>query len=202
MRLCMKAMQAPALMTDDTAAGTSPMLEHQQYLPERGWNLLATRRSKLKVTAREMSMQTAACIQWVQTTCTRCRFHRPSLSTALPVLLAFLAATSTAGVPSAKDCVEAGDFIGNAALARDRGITEEQFLARIHEDLEVIKAFPPQLRWFVQDDEDAQFLIEAATAVFREPKAAADHRADIIGACMARSRGNSGTTPPPPGPSI
>jgi len=113
-------------------------------------------------------MQTASCIQWIQTTCRRCRFHWPALP---PLLLAFLAATSTAGVPSAKECVEAGDFIGNAALARDGGITEEQFLARIHEDLEVIKAFPPQLRWFVQDDDDARFLVEAASAVFREPKA-------------------------------
>lgn len=144
-------------------------------------------------------MQTASCIQWVQTTCRRCRFHRPALP---PLLLAFLAATSTAGVPSANECVEAGDFIGNAALARDGGITEEQFLARIHEDLEVIKAFPPQLRWFVQDDDDARFLVEAASAVFREPKAAAEHRADMIRACMARSRAQSGTTSPPPGPSI
>lgn len=147
-------------------------------------------------------MQTAACIQWVQTTCTRRWFHRLPWSPVLPGLMLFFAATGTAGVPSPKECVEAGDFIGNAALARDRGITEEQFLARIHEDLEVIKAFPPQLRWFVQDDEDARFLVEAATAVFREPKDAADHRADMIGACMARSRGKSGTTPTLPGPSI
>lgn len=98
--------------------------------------------------------------------------------------------------------MEAGDFIGNAALARDAGITEEQFLARIHEDLEVIKAFPPQLRWFVQDDDDARFLVDAAAAVFREPKDAAGHRDDMIRTCMARSRSKAGTTPAAPGPSI
>jgi hypothetical protein len=140
-------------------------------------------------TDREMLMQTAACIPSVQTAC----MHRWFLG--LPLLLAFLAATSIAGVPSARECVEAGDFIGNAALARDGGMSEEQFLGRIHEDLEVIKAFPPQLRWFVQDEDDARFLIDAATIVFREPKAAAVHRNDVIKACMARSSSRPEASP-------
>lgn len=140
-------------------------------------------------------MQIAACIHFVQTAGMRFRFRRLSPRILLPLLLSFLAATSTAGVPSPKECVEAGDFIGNAALARDGGMSEEQFLSRIHEDLEVIKAFPPQLRWFVQDEEDARFLVEAAAAVFREPKAAAVHRADMVRACLARIRPESGTPP-------
>lgn len=99
----------------------------------------------------------------------------------------FLPAICFAHALSPQECAEGGDFIRNAALARDSGMTEEQFMSRIEEDLEVIKAFPPELRWFVQDDNDAQMLLTAASSVFREPKQAAAHRHEFLIACMSRA---------------
>lgn len=103
----------------------------------------------------------------------------------------FLPVICFSHVLSPKECAEGGDFIRNAALARDSGMTEEQFMSRIEEDLEVIRAFPPELRWFVQDDSDAQLLLTAASNVFREPKPAAAHRHDFLIACMKRGSGEA-----------
>jgi hypothetical protein len=100
--------------------------------------------------------------------------------------LMLIPALSIAHQPSRQECTEGGDFIKNAALARDRGMPEESFIAKIQDDLEVIKAFPPQLRWFVQDDEAAEFLLAAATDVFRNPKAAPKHQAEFIKACLRK----------------
>jgi hypothetical protein len=101
--------------------------------------------------------------------------------------LLFLPAICFSHALSPQECAEGGDFIRNAALARDSGMTEEQFMSRIEEDLEVIKAFPHALRWFVQDDDDAQLLVSAASSVFREPKQAAAHRHEFLIACMKRA---------------
>lgn len=93
-----------------------------------------------------------------------------------------------ARAPDASECVEAGDFIKNAALARDSGMAEEDFLSRIRDDIEIIQAFPPHLRWFVQDEEDAAFLIAAAMDVFQKPRLAAEHQRDFVRACMVKAR--------------
>lgn len=100
--------------------------------------------------------------------------------------LMLIPAVSMAHQPSRQECREGGDFIKNAALARDRGMPEESFISRIQEDIEVIKAFPPPMRWFVQDDEAAEFLIAAATEVFRKPKEASKHQADFIRSCLRK----------------
>lgn len=84
------------------------------------------------------------------------------------------------------ECREAGDFIHNAALARDGGMSEDAFLTRLREDIEVIQAFPPSLRWFVRDDDDAQFLMSYAARVFQEPQNPAAHQAEFLRACMAK----------------
>ncbi|MFC7515478.1 hypothetical protein ACFQUU_10715 [Herbaspirillum sp. GCM10030257] len=108
----------------------------------------------------------------------------------------FLPAICFSHALSPQECAEGGDFIRNAALARDNGMTEEQFMSRIEEDLEVIKAFPPELRWFVQDDNDAQLLLTAASSVFREPKQAAVHRLEFLIACMNRAGNDAQRTVP------
>ncbi len=100
--------------------------------------------------------------------------------------LILIPAVCMAHQPSRQECVEGGDFIKNAALARDRGMPEESFISKIQDDIEVIKAFPPPLRWFVQDDEAADFLIAAATEVFRKPQEANKHRANFIKACLLK----------------
>jgi hypothetical protein len=103
-------------------------------------------------------------------------------------LLAFvlLPGLCLARAPDASECVEAGDFIKNAALARDSGMAEADFLSRIRDDIEIIQAFPPHLRWFVQDEEDAAFLIAAATDVFQKPRLAAEHQRDFVRACLVK----------------
>lgn len=102
-------------------------------------------------------------------------------------VLALLSGFCQARPPSENECVEAGDFIRNAALARDNGMAEADFISRIRDDIEIIQAFPPHMRWFVQDEEDAEFLISAATDVFRKPRKAAEHQSDFVKACLVKT---------------
>jgi hypothetical protein len=60
------------------------------------------------------------------------------------------------------------------------------FVAKLEEDIQLIQAFPPQLRWFVQDDEDALFLLGATTRVFDLPRKAEVHRGEFLVACLER----------------
>ena len=78
-------------------------------------------------------------------------------------------ADADASVPTVGDCLEASDFIANAARARDYGMTRDAFLARMDEDFQMIHAFPPSLRWFAQDDDDEDFLLAQARRVFESP---------------------------------
>lgn len=110
----------------------------------------------------------------------------PVRKAALLLILMLAPAIALAHKPSPKECVEGGDFIKNAALARDRGMPEESFIGKFQEDIEVIRAFPPHMRWFVQDDEAAEFLLAAATDVFRKPRPAGRHQADFIRACLRK----------------
>ncbi len=82
------------------------------------------------------------------------------------------------------ECSEGGEFIRNAALARDAGITREFFINKLTEDLMLIQTFPPQLRWFVQDAGDEQLLSNAVFKVFDEPMPAEKHEAEFIGTCV------------------
>ena len=88
---------------------------------------------------------------------------------------------------SVTECSEAGDFIKNAALARDGGMSETTFLNKIRDDIDVIQSFPPHLRWFVQDDEDAKFLLTAATEVFQHPNSARKHQSDFFRTCLGKT---------------
>jgi len=82
------------------------------------------------------------------------------------------------------ECNEGGEFIRNAALARDNGVTRDYFVGKLVEDLIVIQSFPPQLRWFVQDSGDERLLTEAVFNVFDEPTKAEQHETDFISACI------------------
>lgn len=103
------------------------------------------------------------------------------------LVLALFPALCLARVPDPNECVQAGDFIRNAAHARDSGIAEADFMSRVRDDIEIIKGFPPHMRWFVQDEEDAEFLIAAATDVFQKPRQAAEHQRDFVKACMGKA---------------
>lgn len=84
------------------------------------------------------------------------------------------------------ECFEGADFIANAALSRENGMSRTAFLGRLEEDLELIQAYPPQLRWFAKDEEDEAFLTQAARDVFDRPLAPEQHRARFLAACLDR----------------
>lgn len=107
------------------------------------------------------------------------------------MVLLMLAAISPCGQArqlSVQECIEGSDFIRNAALARDNGMPASKFLDKIREDIEMIQSFPPQLRWFVQDEEDAAMLIAAATEVFQRPQAPISHQSDFFKTCLGKTR--------------
>ena len=106
---------------------------------------------------------------------------------ALAAALAAWAATVAAQPHSARECREAGDFIRNAALARDSGATREFFVGRLEDDLATIRAFPPALRWFVRDAADEDFLRTEVHAVFDDPAAGERHRDGFLERCALRA---------------
>jgi len=85
----------------------------------------------------------------------------------------------------ASDCVEGSTFIENAARSRDNGMSSEAFLAQFDGDLELIKALPPAVRWFVQDDEDAALLRSAVVEVFAERREPGAHARAFLSRCRA-----------------
>ncbi len=98
-------------------------------------------------------------------------------------------ALTTAGTVAAhplslQECTEGGEFIRNAALSREYGISREQFMGRLLEDMVAIKAFPPELRWFVQDEYDEAFLTQAVARVFDSPARPEQHEAAFVAECL------------------
>jgi hypothetical protein len=91
-----------------------------------------------------------------------------------------------AGRPSMAECFEGSDFIANAALSRDAGMSPEAFIGRMEQDFVVIQDFPSELRWFVHDADDEAFLLSAAREVFAHPGAAERHRRIFLQACVDR----------------
>ena len=102
--------------------------------------------------------------------------------------LTFLLSTGAAAEQhSASECREGGDFIRNAALSRDGGTTREFFVNRLEEDLVMIHAYPPALRWFVHDADDEKFLRAEVEAVFDAPEPSERHRSGFLERCVLRS---------------
>jgi hypothetical protein len=107
------------------------------------------------------------------------------------VLGGLCANPATAGHPSLAECFEGSDFIANAALSRDAGMSSQAFLGRMEQDFEAIRSFPSELRWFVHDADDEAFLLAAARDVFAHPGAPASHRRLFLQACVDRMAGQS-----------
>ena len=85
-----------------------------------------------------------------------------------------------------RECVEGGEFIMHAAMARDNGITRDSFLERMESDLLLIRQYPSHLRWFVQDQDDEDLLVEAARRVFDSPRDPPTHQSEFMAKCMER----------------
>ena len=94
--------------------------------------------------------------------------------------------------PSVQECREAGEFIRNAALSRDAGVTREAFISRLQGDLIAIRNYSPALRWFAQDEDDEAFLVTAVEGVFDRPASSVEHETDLLRSCLARME--AGTT--------
>ena len=103
----------------------------------------------------------------------------------LLLVVTIAAAPAGAHQRSLEECLEGGDFIANAARARDHGMTKTEFINRLLDDIRLIQAFPPQLRWFVIDPEDAELLHEEASKVFDAPRRPEAHRAQFLSRCFA-----------------
>ena len=88
---------------------------------------------------------------------------------------------------SVAECREGGDFIRNAALSRDNGITREVFVGRLDADLAAIRSYPPALRWFAHDAEDEAFLRAEVVEIFDAPAASEQHRAEFLDRCARRT---------------
>lgn len=98
---------------------------------------------------------------------------------------------AVASAPTVDDCLEASDFIEHAAQSRDNGMTRDAFMTRLSGDFALIRAFPPELRWFAKDEDDERFLAREAEQVFDAPSAPADHRRTFLRACFERLGGAS-----------
>jgi hypothetical protein len=105
----------------------------------------------------------------------------------LAAIAAIVSLAASASSLSVADCFEGSDFIANAAVARENGMSGEAFLNRLEEDFQLIHAFPPALRWFAHDEDDERFLLQSAREVFDAPDAPEGHRAHFLAACFARS---------------
>lgn len=112
---------------------------------------------------------------------------RACLALILIVLAAGAGAPAAAHAPTLQECFEGGDFIAHAAQARDNGMTKAEFLERLVADIRLIQAFPPQLRWFVVDPDDASFLHEEASRVFDARRSPDVHRAQFLSRCFDRA---------------
>ena len=88
--------------------------------------------------------------------------------------------------PSMAECFEGSEFIANAALSRDAGMSSEAFISRMEYDFVATQDFPSELRWFVHDADDEEFLLSAAREVFAQPNAAERHRRMFLQACVDR----------------
>ncbi len=110
----------------------------------------------------------------------------------ITLLVLFWPGTSAWGHPiSRQECSEGSQFILNAALSRDNGATREAYLSQLRGDLMTIRAFPPELRWFAQDEADEALLVSAATDVFDNPQPPDQHRQAFLDRCLGSPAHNS-----------
>ena len=112
---------------------------------------------------------------------------RGLLAVLLQGLVLGAASLAAAHPLSLQECFEGGDFIAHAADARDNGMTKSVFLDRLVDDIRLTQAYPPDLRWFVFDPEDAEFLHAEASRVFDASLPPETQRAQFLKRCFARS---------------
>ena len=113
---------------------------------------------------------------------TKTRFRMLSVA----AVLSLCAGSALAHKPTVQECREAGEFIRNAALSRDAGMTRHDFMDRLLGDLMAIRGHPAEMRWFAQDDEDEAFLVAVVESVFDAPGKSTEHESEMLHKCLAR----------------
>lgn len=103
------------------------------------------------------------------------------------LLMTCVATSAGAHQLNAGECREGADYIRNAALSRDNGMTESSFMDIFDNDMALISRVPPSLRWFVQDKDDEHFLRSALNEVFRRPQVPQQHAESFAEACLLRA---------------
>lgn len=97
-----------------------------------------------------------------------------------------LTASAGATTPTTrKECLEARDFIENAAQSRDNGYSREFLLRRFEDDVIVLSGMHPEKRWFIRSPDATRFLREALTEVFAKKKKPKDHGTVFLDSCVA-----------------
>lgn len=110
-----------------------------------------------------------------------------SVPAIIALVMTCVAASTGAHELSADECLEGADYIRNAALSRDNGMSESSFMDIFDNDMALISRVPPSLRWFVQDKEDEHFLRSALNEVFRRPQPPQQHAESFAEACLLRA---------------
>ncbi len=105
----------------------------------------------------------------------------------MALVMTFLSASAVAHELSTDECREGTDYIRNAALSRDSGMSESAFMDIFDNDMAMISRVPPSLRWFVQDKDDEHFLRSALSDVFRRPQTPQQHAENFAEACLLRA---------------
>jgi hypothetical protein len=106
--------------------------------------------------------------------------------------------TARGHAPSYDECLEGSEFVLHAAMSRDGGMSRQDFIGRVQADLMAIQSFPPELRWFAQDEDDERFLVLHSEIVFDDPRSPHSHQSDFLKACVARMTSDSTRLGPTP----
>lgn len=64
------------------------------------------------------------------------------------------------------ECREGGEFIRNATISRDNGLSRDAFFNHLIADLSMIRGLPESVRWFARDEKDESLLIRHAERVY------------------------------------
>lgn len=104
----------------------------------------------------------------------------------LTIILLGFAAPLCAHDLTFDECIEGSEFILHAAMSRDGGISREEFVGRVQSDLDAIRGFPAELRWFAQNEADERFLLSASEEVFDSPRTPQRHQSDFLQACIGK----------------
>lgn len=91
-----------------------------------------------------------------------------------------------AHVPSFDECLEASQFISHASMSRDNGYPWETFAQQMENDINYLQSIPENLRWFVVDKDDGQYLYGWAETAFNNKKTPDENATDFLNSCLKR----------------